>query len=576
MRKTVIVLGGGIGGLSVAHELAERGFRVQVFERKPILGGKARSMEAPNTGKGGRRNLPGEHGFRFFPNFYKHVTDTMKRIPYPGNVSGVFGNIVHGSRAQIARAGKTAIIASARWPQTLGDWVVALKALCNGAELGIPESEVLFYVNRLLVLLTSCSDRRVAEYEKISWWDFIGADDKTAEYQQFLARGMTRSMVAIRAEGGSARTVGYVGLQLTLGLLKRGETVDRVLNGPTNEVWIDPWVSYLKSLGGEFHTGARIKAFHMDGARISRVTLERDGGCYDVTGDYYVSALPAEVMGPLVSEDMKRAAPSIAHLDKLRTAWMNGIQFYLDRDVPVVHGHTIYIDSPWALTSISQQQFWRPGALDRYGDGRLSGILSVDISDWTSPGILYGKPAMQCSAEEIKNEVWEQLKVHLNVNGSRLIEDDNLLGWFLDPDIEFPNPTQVTNLEPLLINTAGSLAYRPEAHTEIPNLFLASDYVRTYTDLASMEAANEAARRATNAILDREGTAAARAALWPLEEPDVFKPMRAHDRLRFRLGLPHVGLGHADFLKTIVRTENSILGMKSLFFDNAAPITSSN
>jgi uncharacterized protein with NAD-binding domain and iron-sulfur cluster len=317
-------------------------------------------------------------------------------------------------------------------------------------------------------------------------------------------------------------------------------------------VWIDPWVSYLKSLGVEFHTDARIKAFHMDGARISRVTVEQAGRCYDVTGDYYVSALPAEAMEPLVSEDMKRVAQSIANLDKLRVAWMNGIQLYLDRDVPVVHGHTIYIDSPWALTSISQQQFWRPGSIERYGDGRLGGILSVDISDWTSTGILYGKPAMQCSAEEIKNEVWEQIKVHLNVNGSRLIEDDNLLGWFLDPDIEFPNPTQVTNLEPLLINTAGSLAYRPEAHTEIPNLFLASDYVRTYTDLASMEAANEAARRATNAILDREASAAARAVLWPLEEPDVFKPMRAHDRLRFRLGLPHIGSGRADLLHALL------------------------
>ena len=25
--------------------------------------------------------LPGEHGFRFFPGFYKHVIDTMGRIP---------------------------------------------------------------------------------------------------------------------------------------------------------------------------------------------------------------------------------------------------------------------------------------------------------------------------------------------------------------------------------------------------------------------------------------------------------------------------------------------------------------
>jgi uncharacterized protein with NAD-binding domain and iron-sulfur cluster len=36
----------------------------------------------------------------------------------------------------------------------------------------------------------------------------------------------------------------------------------------------------------------------------------------------------------------------------------------------------------------------------------------------------------------------------------------------------------------------------------IPNLFLASDYVRTHTDLATMEGANEAARRAVNGLLD--------------------------------------------------------------------------
>ena len=149
---------------------------------------------------------------------------------------------------------------------------------------------------------------------------------------------------------------------------------------------------------------------------------------------------------------------------------------------------------------------------------------------------------MQCTARQVKDEVWAQIKAHLNVDGAQQLEDGNLLNWFLDPDIEFPNPSQATNLEPLLINTAGSLAYRPEAHTEIPNLFLASDYVHTYSDLACMEGANEAARRATNAILDQAGSHAPRATLWPLEEPDVFKPLRDYDWVRFRLGLPHASL----------------------------------
>ncbi len=113
-----------------------------------------------------------------------------------------------------------------------------------------------------------------------------------------------------------------------------------------------------------------------------------------------------------------------------------------------------------------------------------------------------------------------------------------MVTWFLDPAIEFPNPTAATNLEPLLINTAGSWADRPDAVTRIPNLFLASDFVRTHTDLATMEGANEAARRAVNGILDASGSRAPRCGVWKLREPALLAPLRALDRLRWRLRRP--------------------------------------
>ena len=456
------------------------------------------------------------------------------RIPDPSNTS-VFNNLVHATRIQLARAGKPPLVLTARTPQNLEDWALVFQQIFGG--IGVPDEEVLFFTDRVFTLLTSCPERRVAEYEDIPWWTFIDAVNRSAAYQTLLGKGLTRSLVAVQAQQGSARAVGYTFLQLLYGLLTYGG-FDRLLYGPTNDVWLQPWTAYLRAKGVKFCNNTLVKSFAVSKA-VTSAAAESNGQEVTITADYYISAMPVEAMTPLVDSRMKALAPSLANLDKIQTAWMNGIQFYLRQDVPLDFGHSLYADSPWALTSISQKQFWKTGMLAEFGDGSLGGILSVDISDWETPGIVYGKSAMQCSSSEIEKETWEQMKVHLNVSGTELLQDQNLLQWFLDPDVQFPNPTAVTNLEPLMINTSGSLQYRPEASTEIPNLFLASDYVKTYTDVACMEAANEAARRAVNALLERTASSAPRATLWPLSEPEVFQPLVDYDRLRFKLGLPY-------------------------------------
>jgi len=242
---------------------------------------------------------------------------------------------------------------------------------------------------------------------------------------------------------------------------------------------------------------------------------------------------------PLLTPGLLAADPSLANLRQLEqaTAWMNGIQIFLTEDVDLAHGHTIYVDSPWALTSVSQGQFWGDVDLSQYGNGNVKGILSVDISEWEQKG-LNGKTAKDCDPQELTREVWEQLKRSLNHGDTIMLKDEHLYEWFLDPALQLREGASDTNEEPLLVNFVDTWRLRPEAVTRIPNLFLAADYVRTYTDLATMEAGNEAARRAVNGILRASGVSAKPCDLWKLHEPEIFAPWRALDLARYQQGLP--------------------------------------
>src|SRR5579859_7140072 len=50
-QKRVAIVGGGLAGLSAGCALADAGFEVTLFERRPFLGGRASSYQHPGTGE---------------------------------------------------------------------------------------------------------------------------------------------------------------------------------------------------------------------------------------------------------------------------------------------------------------------------------------------------------------------------------------------------------------------------------------------------------------------------------------------------------------------------------------------
>ena len=567
---SVIVIGGGVAGLTAAHELAERGFRVDVFEARASFGGKARSQPVPGTGTNGRRDLPGEHGFRFYPRFYKHVIDTMQRIPRPDG-----GHVADHLRATTESA--IALVDNVTWYRFFRRPVTRPYDILESLELffqdlGFDGEDVALFAAKILQYLTSGDARRLGEYEQLSWWQYLEGNLYSPRFQRQL-RAVPRTMVAMDPRRGSARTVGTISMQLILDYATTGVNNDRTMGGPTSEMWFDPWVVQLQGLGVQLHAGTAVKRLVVAGGAIAGVELAAGG---TRTADYYVLALPIDAAIGIISPELGALDPV---LDRLRVknpdelvAWMVGIQYFLYEDVPLVRGHTFYPDSPWALTSISQPQFWRDLGLfrRRYGGGDVGGLISVDVSEWTTPGIFVGKPARECTPAEVAAEVWEQLKAGLNGKGpgEQVLTDELRHSWHLDDDLDYAAGVPPVNHSRLLVHPPGSWALRPEATTSVPNLVIAADYVRTYTDLASMEGANEAARRAVNAILARSGSTSAPAQVWPLVEPDRFVPWKKLDDKLYQHGHRHLfelmGIRRAAQAADLLRRFTAFTGLSRL------------
>lgn len=548
-----MVLGGGVAGLTAAQELAERGFRVTVYEPK-ALGGKARSMGVPDTGSGGRADLPAEHGFRAVFGFYQNLPDTMRRIPFAGNAEGVYGNLDGVSHAQLARSGGEPDLTIpisldlAEQGRSTTPTHVYESILASLREVrDVPPDELAFFARQVAIFFTSSEERRFGQWEYESWWGFVRAERMSEAYRKQFADGLTRNLAAAKPRDMSVNSTGIVGESFAYSLSYRPDgPSDRALNAPTNEAWIDPWVRHLRDLGVRFRLGHRATALELQNGRVASVTTrDRRGRQRTVQADWFVCAMPVERARRLFEGAIMAADPALEGLRELRTEWMNGVIFHLDREVPICNGHVSYVDSEWALTSISQAQHWRRDIARDYGDGRARESFSTIISDFSAPGMVYGKPAWSLRPDQIVREVWEQLKAHLNDTGRDVLADEMIVSSFVDPAIRYPRRRRgkrriAANDEPLLINTPGSWDHRPGAATQVPNLFLAGDYCRSTMNVATMESANEAGRLAARSVAAASERSVEEVRVFERWVPPENKPLRDLDATLYRAGRPHL------------------------------------
>ncbi len=299
------VLGAGIAGLTAAHELAERGFVVTVYEARrdernglgteppgtypPVkLGGLAASQYStvgthdgsqaelrPFPGRRGQPRDPGraaagEHGFRFFPAYYLHIWDLFQRTPvyqltqtadgtarWTATSRTVYDNVRRVVTKGTTVQGQPSLVFPSELPRSFAEF---LGILSQFATLSFTPGDITTFQLRMLRYLATSPLRRARELQNMSAYDFLVGHDRTTGINQFfytppcdaLLRHMPRILVALDSQWGDARTNLSTYLQLYLSMDRRDNKADGVLNGPTTESWLDHWYRHLVSLGVGF------------------------------------------------------------------------------------------------------------------------------------------------------------------------------------------------------------------------------------------------------------------------------------------------------------------------------------
>lgn len=528
--RTAAVFGGGIAGLTVAHELARRGWRVAVHEVNDQVGGFFRSA------RDGPDGMPTEYSWHGMGPWYHNVFDLMKQIRaaeggtiYERALSRpiAFGMVPDDAPASFDDTRfvnvKNMFLMTwrdlARWSWlTLKTWTAGRRSVRSYSRVLGAEAYRRVLSDRAWRMWRACFGPWVG-----SDWTNVSLHQVGLFFRKQLITRPTHHHAADR--DGPAWSQGARSGWL-------------LLRGPSSEVWFDPWVADLQRRGVRFRTRTALTRLSWDGQRITGAEL--DGG-ERVEADLYVLATD-----PFTAADVVERSPGLSRLDVLRclrplvqdgphTQVSFRIAFAERIAWPRERTAVVIADSEFNLTLFAQEQAW--GADVKLGRG-VASLWTGTACVSRVPGRLFGLPVERCTKEQFVAEVQAQLArcegldgLIRRANGGRSWRSFPILWIEVWHEWEF-SPDGIRHRQPKWVNTTRTQPFLPDQRTPVPNLVLAGAHTRTSADVWSIEAAVESGRRAARVVEPDVRVV-------PEYVPRALRAARRVDDVCHALGLPH-------------------------------------
>jgi squalene-associated FAD-dependent desaturase len=309
--STVAIAGGGLAGLAAGCVLAEAGFRVTLFERRPYLGGRASSYQHPGTGE------VVDNCQHVLLGCCTNLLDFYRR-------AGVEDKIRWYQKLTFLEpGGRASEITPSALPAPLHTAPSFLRAECLSFQ------DKMAISRAMAALAPSTPEDRGESF--LDWLKRHGQTPRAIE------RFWKTILVSALNENLDHVSVPYAAQVVRESFLKSPAAGRMgIPTVPLTDLYSTAG-DYIRERGGEIHFRASLESFHTEGFEV-RVTADGQEQKFD----YLVLALPFDALGRVLP-DTASAAPLTAALEQFTTSPITGIHLWFDRQISDLD-HAVLLD----------------------------------------------------------------------------------------------------------------------------------------------------------------------------------------------------------------------------------------
>ncbi|HKW68867.1 MAG TPA: hydroxysqualene dehydroxylase HpnE [Terriglobales bacterium] len=310
-RATVAVAGGGLAGLAAGCALAEAGFRVSLFERRPYLGGRASSYQHPGTGE------VVDNCQHVLLGCCTNLMDFYRRV-------GVEEKIRWFDRLVFVEPGGRQSAISPTWlPAPLH----AAPSFLLAASLGLRDK--LAIARAMLAIARGAEDDGSENFRH--WLERHGQTPRAVErfWKVVLVSALNEEL-----ERSSVRYGAQVFRESFLKSAAAGRM--GVPTVPLTELYSAAG-DYIAQRGGEVRLRAPVEAFAADAEKV-KLCVAGTEAAYD----FFVAALPFNAIGGVLPQDGV-AEPLRQAAGQMESSPITGIHLWFDRQITELE-HAVLLD----------------------------------------------------------------------------------------------------------------------------------------------------------------------------------------------------------------------------------------